>query len=50
MNPKLAKLIMKQTIGVIFALAIGFAIKFEKNIDERIDEYYAEPKSDQEDN
>lgn len=49
-NPKLAKLIVKQGLGILFATAIGFAIKFEKKIEDRIDEHYDEPKTDQEDN
>lgn len=50
MKPKLAKFLVKQGLGVIFATAIGFAIKFEKYIEDRIDDHYAEQKSDQETN
>lgn len=50
MNPKLAKFIAKQGLGAVVALAIGIMVKFEKRIESRIDEHYAEPKTDQEDN
>lgn len=50
MNPKLVKFIAKQSLGLVFATAIGIAIKFERKIEERIDEYYDEPKTDQENN
>uniref|UniRef100_A0AAU7H0I6 Uncharacterized protein n=1 Tax=Streptomyces phage Scarif TaxID=3158858 RepID=A0AAU7H0I6_9CAUD len=49
-KPKAAKFIVKQGIGLIFAAAIGYAIKMEKKIEARIDDHYAEPKSDDQDN
>lgn len=51
MKPKVAKFIAKQGVGAIITLAIGIMVKFEKRIEARIDEHYAEPKkTDQEDN
>lgn len=48
MNPKLVKMIVKGVIGLTFSSAIGYAIKMEKKIEDRIDEHYdSEPKPDQ---
>lgn len=46
MNPWLAKKIVKFAVGCIFSAAIGYAVKAEKKIEERIDEHYAESKTD----
>lgn len=46
MNPKLAKFLVKQSIGLAFAAAIGYAIKMEKRIETRIDEHYAPPEDE----
>lgn len=48
MKIKISKaFVVKQAVGLIFASAIGFAIKLEKVIEGRIDERYAKDKTDQ---
>lgn len=43
MNPKLIKGIAKIALSIIGAVAIGYAMKAEQKIEERIDAYYDEP-------
>lgn len=50
MNAKLAKMLVKGAVGFVFSAAIGYVIKVEKGIEERIDEHYAEPKADTDQN
>jgi hypothetical protein len=49
MNPKIVKFVAKNALGGIFALAIGYAIKLEKKIEERIDDHYAESQDEKND-
>lgn len=44
MNAKLAKMIVKGAASLIFSAAIGYTYKAGKKIDARIDEHFAEPK------
>lgn len=48
MNPKLMKLIVKGAIGLAFSAAIGYTIKLEKAVEERIDDHFDESTDDQE--
>lgn len=50
-NAKLAKFIVKQVLGASVALVIGYMMKMEKKLEDRIDEHYDDKsKTDQEDN
>lgn len=44
MNPKLTKLIVKGALGFGISAVIGYTIKMEKRIEERIDEHF-DPES-----
>jgi hypothetical protein len=46
MNPKLAKFAVKAALSGVFALAIGYTIKFESAIGDRIDDHF-EPATDE---
>lgn len=50
MNIKTKKFLSKQLLGALFALAIGYLVKYEHGLEERIDEHFDGPKTDQEDN
>lgn len=43
-NAMLAKVLVKGTVSLIISAAIGYTYKAGKKIDERIDEHFAEPK------
>lgn len=45
MNDKIAKLIVKNVLGFATAAMIGYMIKQERKLEERIDEHY-ENKND----
>lgn len=45
-NPKLAKLAIKATVGFVFSAMIGYTIKLEKKIEGNIDARYGEPKTE----
>lgn len=40
MNPKLAKLLVKGALGLAVSAAIGYTIKMENKLGERIDEHF----------
>lgn len=40
MNPKLAKMIVKGALGFGISALIGYTIKMEKKIEERVDQHY----------
>jgi hypothetical protein len=44
------KFLAKQVLGAVFALAIGYLVKYEHSIEDRIDEHYDAKKTDQENN
>lgn len=44
MNPKLMKFLVKGALSLTAAAAIGYTIKLEKKIEERIDEHYETPE------
>lgn len=44
-NAKLAKLLVKGVSSLIFSAALGYTYKASKKIDERIDQHFAEPKT-----
>ncbi len=51
MKPKVSKkFLVKQGLGLVATLALGLIVRLEHKIENRIDEHYNEPKSDQEDN
>ena len=44
----IVKTAAKGVVGIVFSAAIGYAIKLERKIEERVDDYYdPEPKTDQ---
>lgn len=47
-NPKLLKQGLKLSVGLIGSVVIGVIIKLEKKIDARIDERFADPKPESE--
>lgn len=40
MNPKLTKLVVKGALGFAISAVIGYTIKMEKQIEERLDEHF----------
>lgn len=44
MNARAKKFIIKRTIELIFATAIGYAIKMEKSAVARVDEHFDPPQ------
>jgi hypothetical protein len=40
MNPKLQKLILKGAVGFAISAVIGYTIKMEKHIEQRIDDHF----------
>lgn len=47
MNPKVAKVIVKQGFGLAVAALIGYAIKAEHRVEEKIDDHYDKKLEDQ---
>lgn len=45
-NAKVIKFVVKGALGIVFSAAIGYTIKLEKKIEERIDDHYDEPKAE----
>jgi hypothetical protein len=41
MKPEIAKMAVKGAIGLVFSAAIGYIVKAEHKIDDRIDAHYA---------
>jgi preprotein translocase subunit Sss1 len=39
-NPKLMKFLVKQSLGLAVAGLIGYTIKLERKIDDKIDEHF----------
>jgi hypothetical protein len=46
-DPKLAKFLVKNGIGLAFTVLMGATYKFSKKVESKIDEHYAEPKPEQ---
>lgn len=46
MDPRLAKLVVKGALGVAVSTVIGFMIKAEHHVDDRIDEHYDKKKQE----
>jgi hypothetical protein len=51
-NPKTAKFLAKNGIGLLFTLALGFTYKLNKKVDDKIDDYFSvdEPATDTDQN
>lgn len=47
MNAKLVKMAVKGVASLAISACIGYMYKAGKKIDERIDEHFAEPETDQ---
>lgn len=43
-SPKIQKAVLKIGLGLIGSAAIGYLIKAERRVEDRIDEHFAEPE------